>query len=454
MTRLLLIVALSLAARPLSGQQQAPFVPEDHRPPLFFRETWKDPEIQERKVIQSDLVSPQLLLTVHGPSTVDVRLVKHTSPNRRSVVHLVGFVAAAVGAHAQGPEQLRRPQWTGRQDPVADETGRVQPPSPGRETGGRPVPRWRLHGRLHGRLARDGVFGRERPLARARQHERRDRASRGGLGRRRRPAEGRRSRVHRSHAREWRWPGWRITRRLDRSVREPDPPVVTRCGFFRCARDVHGGVRRVDRRQPAGRPDARPSSTASIRAAQAERGAAAYTEHCSRCHRDNLRGNPEALGLTGTRFVEAWREDTLFSLFDHMATRMPREPLTTLPTPVYLDILAFILQFNGYPAGEQELTVEQLKAVRFVDKVGPQPLPNLALVRVVGCLTPGEKASWTLSAATEPVRDNAGLATTPEELRASADAPPGAGSFELHNLDFLPLAGLCRRPIARPQSAR
>jgi mono/diheme cytochrome c family protein len=172
--------------------------------------------------------------------------------------------------------------------------------------------------------------------------------------------------------------------------------------------------------------------------AQAERGAAAYTEHCSRCHRDNLRGNPEALGLTGARFVEAWREDTLFSLFDHMATRMPREPLTTLPTPVYLDILAFILQFNGYPAGKQELTVEQLKAVRFVDKVGPQPLPNLALVRVVGCLTPGEKASWTLSAATEPVRDNAGLATTPDELRASADAPPGTESFELHNLDFLP----------------
>src|SRR5687768_1378914 len=79
MKRLLLIVALCLAAVPLSGQQQAPFIPEDHRPPLFFRETWKDPEVQERKVIQSDLVSP-LLLTVHGPPTVDVRLVKHTSP--------------------------------------------------------------------------------------------------------------------------------------------------------------------------------------------------------------------------------------------------------------------------------------------------------------------------------------------------------------------------------------
>jgi mono/diheme cytochrome c family protein len=172
--------------------------------------------------------------------------------------------------------------------------------------------------------------------------------------------------------------------------------------------------------------------------AQAGRGAAAYTEHCSRCHGPDLRGNPEALGLTGGRFVDAWREDTLFSLFDHMATRMPREPLTTLPTPVYLDILAFILQFNGYPAGQQELTVDQLKAVQFVDKGGPQPLPNLSLVRVVGCLVPAAKDGWALTAATDPVRDNNGLATTAEELRASAEAPPGTGLFELQNLEFLP----------------
>src|SRR5918993_5559113 len=168
--------------------------------------------------------------------------------------------------------------------------------------------------------------------------------------------------------------------------------------------------------------------------AQAERGTRAYTEHCSRCHSPDLRGNPEALGLTGTRFVEAWREDSLFSLFDHMATRMPREPLTRLPTQVYLDILSFILQFNGYPAGQQDLTEEQLTHIRFVDMVGPQPIPNLALVRVVGCLTRGAKATWTLTSATEPARDNAGKSTTPEQLRAAADAPLGTAVFDLQNL--------------------
>ena len=171
--------------------------------------------------------------------------------------------------------------------------------------------------------------------------------------------------------------------------------------------------------------------------AQAERGLKAYMEQSSRCHRDNLQGNPEALGLTGTRFIETWREDTLFSLFDHMATRMPREPRTTLPTPVYVDILAFILQFNGYPAGQQELTTDDLTQVSFVDKTGPQPIPNLAVVRVVGCLTPGEKGTWTLTDATEPTRNRAGRSTTPDELRASGAAALGSGSFQLQNLEYL-----------------
>jgi hypothetical protein len=182
--------------------------------------------------------------------------------------------------------------------------------------------------------------------------------------------------------------------------------------------------------------------------AQAERGLAAYREHCSRCHGEDLQGNPVALGLTGTRFIDAWREDSLFSLFDHIATRMPREPQITLPDPVYLDILAYLLRFNGYPTGAEALTVDRARQVRFVDKGGPQPLPNLALVRVVGCLTPGAKGAWQLTGATEPVRDNAGLATTPEELRSSAAAPLGSGTFPLQNLEFLP-AGVTAESFSR-----
>jgi hypothetical protein len=199
---------------------------------------------------------------------------------------------------------------------------------------------------------------------------------------------------------------------------------------------VGSGVAAVGARQQAGR--SRSVLDGVYTEAQAERGVKAYAENCARCHRDDLRGNPEAQALTGTRFTDTWREDSLFSLFDHMATRMPREPRITLPTPVYVDILAFILQFNGYPAGSQELTADNLREVSFVDRGGPQPLPNLAVGRVVGCLTPGEKGTWTLTQATAPVRDRAGRSTTPEELAASGQAPLAAGAFRLQNLEYLP----------------
>jgi hypothetical protein len=60
--------------------QRSIYVPEDHRPPLFFRETWKNPEVQERKVVQSDLTNPNLELKLYGPPTIDVRIVIHTLP--------------------------------------------------------------------------------------------------------------------------------------------------------------------------------------------------------------------------------------------------------------------------------------------------------------------------------------------------------------------------------------
>ena len=80
MKRLVAVAMLSVLSTTTFAQQPARIVPEDHRPPLFLRETWKDPEVQERRVTNADLVSPQLLLTLYGPSTIDVRLVKHTSP--------------------------------------------------------------------------------------------------------------------------------------------------------------------------------------------------------------------------------------------------------------------------------------------------------------------------------------------------------------------------------------
>lgn len=65
----------------LSAQQPAPkFVPEDHRPGLFFRESWKIPPTQEPPVTQEFIENPNLELKMYGPGAFDVRIVHHTTP--------------------------------------------------------------------------------------------------------------------------------------------------------------------------------------------------------------------------------------------------------------------------------------------------------------------------------------------------------------------------------------
>ena len=69
-------------------QQAAPrYVPEDHRPPLFLRESWKNPPTQEPKVQQSDLQNQNLELKLYGPENRDIRIVIHTSPKENLTKH-------------------------------------------------------------------------------------------------------------------------------------------------------------------------------------------------------------------------------------------------------------------------------------------------------------------------------------------------------------------------------
>lgn len=76
-SRVFLLPGMLLAIAPGAGAQQ---LPEDHRPPLFLRETWKDPGVQEIPVTQEHIISPGLELRLYGPGSVDVRIVHHQSP--------------------------------------------------------------------------------------------------------------------------------------------------------------------------------------------------------------------------------------------------------------------------------------------------------------------------------------------------------------------------------------
>jgi mono/diheme cytochrome c family protein len=172
-------------------------------------------------------------------------------------------------------------------------------------------------------------------------------------------------------------------------------------------------------------------------AAQAERGRDAYMESCSGCHREDLRGGAEALPLIGPRFIDQWREDKLSSLFTHISTRMPRAPRPKLALNTYLDIVAFILQSNGYPAGNEELTSDAVKTTWFVSKNGPKPIPNLSTVLVVGCLESADNKVWTLTSATEPLRNRTPDATNEDELSESRSQTLGTGKIRVQNFEYV-----------------
>jgi mono/diheme cytochrome c family protein len=174
--------------------------------------------------------------------------------------------------------------------------------------------------------------------------------------------------------------------------------------------------------------------------AQARRGQAAYTAHCSVCHGDALEGI-SAPQLTGNRFPERWREDTLDTIYNFIKENMPlgRAPgATRIPDSDYLDILTHILNVNGYRSGANELTPDLLQNIMFVGKNGPQPVPDGSLVTTVGCLSQARDGIWVLFNATEPARTHRSTTATPAELSASKQKPSGTLIFRLADLEAVP----------------
>jgi len=104
-------------------------------------------------------------------------------------------------------------------------------------------------------------------------------------------------------------------------------------------------------------------------AEQAKRGDDAYQASCSACHGSDLHAtDPEAVDLTGPAIRAKWNGKTLQDRFEAIRDTMPPGNANTLGDKTYMDILAFILQSNEIPAGNQELTSETAKAIVFAQK--------------------------------------------------------------------------------------
>ena len=103
---------------------------------------------------------------------------------------------------------------------------------------------------------------------------------------------------------------------------------------------------------------------------QAVSGAATYKEVCASCHGNTLNGSGNIPPLAGKDFTSNWNGMTLGDLFDKMQSSMPVDRPGQLSAQQNANLLAYILQFNKFPAGTNDLpaTADALKTIRFQAK--------------------------------------------------------------------------------------
>ncbi|HEX3878987.1 MAG TPA: cytochrome c [Bryobacteraceae bacterium] len=103
---------------------------------------------------------------------------------------------------------------------------------------------------------------------------------------------------------------------------------------------------------------------------QAKRGADLYAKSCASCHGDQLEGEGQAPSLTGAEFTGNWNKQVVDDLFEIVKSTMPGDKPGTLSRATNADIMAYIFQTNGFPAGKNELPsdAESLKRIRIEGK--------------------------------------------------------------------------------------
>ena len=167
-------------------------------------------------------------------------------------------------------------------------------------------------------------------------------------------------------------------------------------------------------------------------AAQADRGKANFlTGRCGGCHKLDLTGD-RGPALKGDDFLAHWDNGSIATLFDKIRETMPPNAPNETTDDAKIDIVAYLLQQNGYPAGKAELRAEadSLGIIDITRKGQTNTIANFSLVQVVGCLTPAGSNAWTLTRTSEPVltRDEE---PTPAALRTAQTKALGEQTFKL-----------------------
>ena len=101
--------------------------------------------------------------------------------------------------------------------------------------------------------------------------------------------------------------------------------------------------------------------------AQADRGRDQYRKSCASCHKADLLGESAAPPLAGPEFSQRWVGSNVDDLVTTIRRSMPQDAPDSLGTPVYVDLVSYLLSVSGSPAGASDLPLESgaLKQIQF-----------------------------------------------------------------------------------------
>lgn len=107
---------------------------------------------------------------------------------------------------------------------------------------------------------------------------------------------------------------------------------------------------------------------------QAIRGQGIYNERCLSCHGETLAGMDQATPLAGPQFGSVWNGVPLEALVTRIGT-MPPEAPGSMTRAESVDVLAYILWYNGLPFGDAPLSLTQDSLTKIVFETTPPGKP-------------------------------------------------------------------------------
>jgi ankyrin repeat protein len=105
--------------------------------------------------------------------------------------------------------------------------------------------------------------------------------------------------------------------------------------------------------------------------AQARRGQQVYQRACAACHLDSLQGDAVSPALVGRGFMARFAGQTAHEMVQNLRGSMPQNAPDSLGDRGYVDLVAYLLQANGSPAGAEELPLDVAELERIMIAVQP-----------------------------------------------------------------------------------